>query len=682
MHSYMEKLLPDYVSLYHIELNSGKYEILRLEGNTNARTLMGKKIQPFATYDDYVKKYADTFILKEEREEFLEWHACRNMKRRMRDRDKITYHYRSVSKEGRDSYYEAYAVKESVDEESFYILLGYRNIDSILYKEKAIQEQLQNALDEIKLGNEIISSIAKTYQYISRIDIQGDWFEEISNMDKKNLNFINSGVLSVNNKKVCREYVAEAYQEAFFRFTDITTLAQRMENEETIAMDYQMKDGNWHKMRFIEKKRDENGQLTHVLCAIRSISDSKKKEENLLYQVAEARKEAAVKSRFLSNMSHDIRTPMNGIIGMIDLANHYPEDMEMQKRCREKIMETSKYLVSMMNDILDMNKLESGDYVEENVPFDLAELLKQANTGRQMAAEEKGIEYVIDWDKSDFEHRHLIGNPAYLERLLTAIADNAVKFTNPGGRICVWCREISSDDERAVYEFVCSDNGVGMSEDFVKHAFDVFSQERESSRSKYEGVGLGLAIAKKITARLSGTIDIQSQQDIGTTIRMTIPFKIGSMNLVPKAEQQEEISLEGMRALIAEDNELNREIVQFMLEGNGISVDCAADGAEAVQKFEASAPGYYDMILMDIMMPNMNGWDAARKIRAMKRPDAEKIPMLAMSANAFAEDIVNSRLAGMNRHMAKPLDERKLLTELKACIINARSVKIQGESYE
>ena len=546
-------------------------------------------------------------------------------------------------------------------------------MDGILYKEKAIQEQLQRALDEAKLSNEIIEAIAKSYQYISRIDISKNWFEEISNRAVENMNYKKSGEVTSGNRNACKKLVAEEYQEAFLKFADITTLPVRMKNEETIVMEYQMKDGNWHKLRFIEKKRDKDGNLTHVLCAIRSISDVKKKEQELLQQVAEARKDAALKSRFLSNMSHDIRTPINGIIGMTELADRYPDNPEIQKKCREKLLESAKHLVSMVNDILDMNKLETEQFVENDIPFNLAAVLNRVNTDQQMQAGKKKIDYVVDWEKSELNHMYLTGNPVYIEKLLTVITDNAVKFTKPGGNVSVWCRKISEDDERAVYEFGCSDNGIGMSEEFAGHAFEMFSQENKTSRTQYEGTGLGLAIAKKITERLGGTIEIKSKKSCGTTVTMTIPFKTGVQNLMQytenvNTESTEDIPLEGLHALIAEDNELNLEIAKLMLEETGICVECAADGKEAVAKFEESEPGYYDVIFMDIMMPYMNGWDATRKIRTLQRPDADKIPIIAMSANAFAEDIINSHISGMNWHLTKPIDADKLMTALKECI--------------
>lgn len=669
----LKKLFTEYVSLYRLELNSGKYEILRLIENTNAKQIVGEEYRIFADYDEFTRRYAETFIPETEQEEFLDWHKCENLKKRLQEKESLTYYYHSVSKDGKDSYYEAYAVKGKADGKNFYIFLGYRNVDVILYKEKAIQEQLQKALDEAKLSNEIIEAIAKSYQYISRIDISKNWFEEISNRAVENMNYKKSGEVTSGNRNACKKFVAEEYQEAFLKFADITTLPVRMKNEETIVMEYQMKDGNWHKLRFIEKKRDKDGNLTHVLCAIRSISDVKKKEQELLQQVAEARKDAALKSRFLSNMSHDIRTPINGIIGMTELADRYPDNLEIQKKCREKLVESARHLVSMVNDILDMNKLETEQFVENDIPFNLAAVLNRVNTDQQMQAGKKKIDYVVDWKKSELNHMYLMGNPVYIEKLLTVITDNAVKFTKPGGNVSVWCREISEDDERAFYEFGCSDNGIGMSEEFAGHAFEMFSQENKTSRTQYEGTGLGLAIAKKITERLGGTIEIKSKKNCGTTVTMTIPFKTGVQNLMQytenvNTESTEDIPLEGLHALIAEDNELNLEIAKLMLEEKGICVECAADGKEAVAKFEESEQGHYDVIFMDIMMPYMNGWDATRKIRTLQRPDADKIPIIAMSANAFAEDIINSHISGMNWHLTKPVDADKMMTALKECI--------------
>lgn len=667
----LDKLSSEYVSIYRIELNSGEYEILRLVADTNARQLVESNKQLYSSFDEYVIEYAKEFIPVDERAEFFDNLTCKEMKRKLTSAEKLTYHYHSISRLGQDKFFEAYAVKGQVDEHEFNIFLAFRNIDNIVYKEKEIQDKLQNALDEARLGNEIISAIAKTYQYISRIDIAADYFEEISNRDTTENNFIKSGTLSENNARVYKNVVDEEYQEAFMNFVNLKTLPERMAQEETIAIEYRTKSGNWHKLRFIEKKRDETGRLTNVLCVMRSISDTKKTEENLMNQVAEAKKDAALKTRFLSNMSHDIRTPINGILGMIDLSDHYPQDMEIQSRCRDKIKDMSRFLVSLVDDVLAINKLDTIQDVKQDIEFDLAEMLNRANNSKQIIAAEKNIDYIVDWERSDMKHMYLIGNPLYVERILLAIADNAVKFTNAGGSVRVWCRELSADDEQVTYEFGCTDTGIGMSEGFVSHAFDMFSQENATSRTRYEGTGLGLAIAKKLADKLGGTIELQSRQGSGTTVLVKLTFKIAS-GFEEKADVRadvEAVSVDKLKALVVEDNELNMEIVDFMLQDNGIIVEHAVDGAQAVEKFENSEPGYYDVILMDIMMPNLNGWDATRKIRSLDRADAGSIPIIAMSANAFAEDMINSRISGMNLHLTKPLSESKLIDAIRECLI-------------
>lgn len=417
--------------------------------------------------------------------------------------------------------------------------------------------------------------------------------------------------------------------------------------------------------------RDSQGNIIGIVGIVsdvtdRVVADKKKRRDDVV-------EDNSVKSGFLSNMSHVLRTPMNGIIGMIELADKYPGNLDIQQKCRDKIRDLSGKLSSVVTDILEISRLESGDSADRKVSFDLSEVLMLSNTHAQRQAEEKNIQYIIDWDRSDWEnadscHAYVVGNAFYVEHILTSVADNAVKFTNPGGNIHVWCREIESDSEKVVYEFSCQDNGIGMSPEFVSHAFDLFTQENDCKNGKYEGSGLGLAITKRMVERLGGRIDISSEKNKGTTVTMTIPFEIGSADEFQKEENIENVSLQGLRALVVEDNELNMEIVEYILESNGMIVDKAVDGLEAVDKFKHSKPGYYNVILMDIMMPNMDGWEAARKIRAMRRYDAPVIPIIAMSANSFAEDIVKSRISGMNQHLPKPIDANKLLAEIKKYI--------------
>ena len=312
--------------------------------------------------------------------------------------------------------------------------------------------------------------------------------------------------------------------------------------------------------------------------------------------------------------------------------------------------------------------------------FDLIAVLRDLNQTYHKKAAEKDIRYQVAWGKDTIRHPFVIGNPVYLSRILSNITDNAIKFSPAGSMITVWGGEEQLDEEHALVTFVCRDQGIGMSEEFAAHAFDMFTQEKVTSRSTYQGTGLGLAIVKQLVDRMGGSVTLQSRPGAGTTVTVKLPFKIGKQDdLKPAAQVKGDISFKGLRALVVEDNELNMEIACCMLENSGMEVTRAADGQEAVELFEKSTPGCFGVIYMDIMMPRMNGWDAARTIRAMNRPDAEIIPIIAMSANAFSEDIMDSRLAGMDIHLAKPLDEAKMINALKQCIAERSAVKLRND---
>ncbi len=531
-----------------------------------------------------------------------------------------------------------------------------------IYSDDALCEMQHKA----RIRNEIIDAIGKTYRYISRIDLQADYYEEITGLEELHtIEGNRTGSPSANARRMCEKRVAEDFQKDFLEFTDMATLPARLRNRETVEFEYRVKDGQWNRIRFIVKRRDEQGEVTHVLCAIRDISDFKEREQDLQKHALLAERDAREKGCFLTNMSHDIRTPMNGILGMLDLADRYPDDLSLQQYCRSKIRTTSDYLLSLVNDVLDMSKLESEENELPAINFDLASVLRRSNEESEKKAQKRQIDYVIDWGQTTYEHQFLIGNPVYATRILGIIADNAIKFSKSGSRVEVWCREECVDEKHSMFVFGCKDYGIGMSEEYVRHAFDMFSQENTTSRTAYEGTGLGLALAKKMADRIHATIEIESCKNVGTTVTTKIPFEIGQDGEMPEALNIDDIDIRGMRILVAEDNELNMEIARFILEDNGLVVEGASDGREAVEMFEKSAPGYYDAILMDIMMPRLDGRDAARRIRLLPREDAQSIPIIAMSANAFAEDIISSRLSGMDLHISKPVDNHKVITAIK-----------------
>lgn len=284
-----------------------------------------------------------------------------------------------------------------------------------------------------------------------------------------------------------------------------------------------------------------------------------------------------------------------------------------------------------------------------------------------MQAAEHSVHYIVDETQSRIVHRYLIGSPSHIKQVLMNLTSNAIKYNRENGSVTVSCRELSSDDTTAEFLFTCADTGIGMSEEFQKHAFEVFSQEgRHDVHTHYEGSGLGLSIVKALVEQMDGRMEFSSKEGVGTTFRIWLPITIDQMPLSALSDQAEApIDLHGVRVLVAEDNDLNMEIARFFIEQNGGTVIPAANGREAIQKFAASAPGEINIILMDVMMPVMNGYDATQFIRGMERPDAAEVPILAMSANAFQDDVLKSRAAGMNDHLAKPLSTEKLLSAIQ-----------------
>ena len=379
------------------------------------------------------------------------------------------------------------------------------------------------------------------------------------------------------------------------------------------------------------------------------------------------------KTEFLQRMSHDIRTPINGIRGMVEIGDRCPEDMARQADCRKKIWEASTLLLELVNEVLDMGKLESGEIMLEEREFDLKELLDSVGIVVDKQARERGITIITDG--YPVEHRCLIGSPLHLRRLLMNIISNAVKYNRVGGEIRLGCCEKpSADPETAQIEFTCADTGIGMSEEFQKHVFEPFAQERNTARSEYGGTGLGMPIAKSLAEKMGGTLSFVSRQGVGTTFTLSLPFRIchaPEKRNKPKRLLQTS-SIAGLHVLVAEDNRMNMEIAEFVLNVEEAFIIKAVNGEEAVRIFADSRPGEIDAILMDVMMPVMDGLEATRRIRAMKRPDARTIPIIAMTANAFAEDRQRAFAAGMDMHIAKPLEGSEMVETLERFVKSSR----------
>ena len=391
----------------------------------------------------------------------------------------------------------------------------------------------------------------------------------------------------------------------------------------------------------------------------------KEKDEKYKAELLRAAKKAEAaneaKTEFLQRMSHDIRTPINGICGMINVADHYADNMEKQTECRAKIKEASHLLLELINEVLDMSKLESDEVVLEEIPFNLNSISEEILGVIEHMATEQNIRII--WEEKEVTHWNLIGSPVHVKRILMNILSNAVKYNKENGYVYISCREIpSKQTAMTTLEFVCRDTGIGMTEAFQKRIFEPFAQEHAGSRTKFAGTGLGMPITKKLVEKMSGTISFESKEGTGTTFVIRIPFRIDTdMKDRTEAEEKTETSIHGLHVLLTEDNELNMEIAEFVLQNEGAVVTKAWNGQKAVDIFRKNRPGEFDVILMDIMMPVMNGYEAAKMIRSLDREDAKVIPIIAMTANAFTEDKMRAKEAGMDEHIAKPVDGKLLV---------------------
>lgn len=468
-----------------------------------------------------------------------------------------------------------------------------------------------------------------------------------------------------------RERVAPAYQEAFGEFLKLKDLEERLGDRRFIGYTFEDVEGLWYQALLIPQKFEQDDHKQIVMLVIRDVSEQKRKEmtyqEDLRVTAEEAERANAVKTDFLKRMSHDMRTPINGIRGLANVGKNHIHDVDKIEECLDEIMRSSDMLVDLVNNVLNMSKLESGGIQLTEEAFDLQEMLDDVERFVNVQAERKQISLQIN--SAEVEHYHLIGSPLHIRQIFQNIIENAVKFNMDSGSVNVVCRELVSDENTVELEMVCADTGIGMSEEFQKHVFEAFVQEDTSVRTTYSGIGLGLAITKKLVNCMDGEISFESERGIGTVFTVKLPVQIDRAYYQLSEKKDPLQVMKGLQILLVEDNELNMEITEYMLTEQGAVVIEAWNGKEAADIYESCESGTFDVILMDIMMPVMNGLEAARCIRASEKEDAQSIPIIALSANAFDDDIAQSLAAGMNMHLAKPLEFQKVIEAIAALVV-------------
>ena len=526
---------------------------------------------------------------------------------------------------------------------------------------------LKKALDEETKKTEIISAIATLYVTIVQANVNERTYELLKGHDLVQKILGQKGKIDDVMERLPTAFAAPEGREKYREFLDIDTLEERLRNTNSVSIEFMGANGEWRLSRFIVKSRDAQGNVVDVLYVARDITEEKSRE--LMYQkqlkesMEDAQRANLSKTAFLRRMSHDIRTPLNGIVGMIHIAEKHNNDVVKLQECGQKILQSTDYLQDLINNVLDISKLESGSLVLEHKSFDLVELLSNNLTVVAMSAYENGVRFEGGVEASTIRHRYLIGSPVHLSRVLMNLASNAIKYNHFHGTVNVHCEELSDDGNMAVFQFVCSDTGLGMSEEFQKHAFDVFAQEGKQSTTTFSGSGLGLSIVKDIVELMGGTIELESEENVGSTFTVTVSFEID--HLVENNDSQKDscpqsMDLSGKWVLLVEDNAINMEIAHAILEEEHLNITEAKNGKEALEIFQNSRMDEYDVIIMDVMMPVMDGLEATKAIRELEREDAKKIPIIAMTANAFEEDRKACLDAGMDEHIAKPIDIEKL----------------------
>lgn len=468
-----------------------------------------------------------------------------------------------------------------------------------------------------------------------------------------------------------RERVAPAYQEAFGEFLKLKDLEERLGDRRFIGYTFEDVEGLWYQALLIPQKFEQDDHKQIVMLVIRDVSEQKRKEmtyqEDLRVTAEEAERANAVNTDFLKRMSHDMRTPINGIRGLANVGKNHIHDVDKIEECLDEIMRSSDMLVDLVNNVLNMSKLESGGIQLTEEAFDLQEMLDDVERFVNVQAERKQISLQIN--SAEVEHYHLIGSPLHIRQIFQNIIENAVKFNMDSGSVNVVCRELVSDENTVELEMVCADTGIGMSEEFQKHVFEAFTQEDTSARTTYSGIGLGLAITKKLVNCMNGEVSFESERGIGTVFTVKLPVQIDRAYYQLSEKKDPLQVMKGLQILLVEDNELNMEITEYMMTEQGAVVTEAWNGKEAADIYESCESGTFDVILMDIMMPVMNGLEAARCIRASEKEDAQSIPIIALSANAFDDDIAQSLAAGMNMHLAKPLEFQKVIEAIAALVV-------------
>lgn len=642
----------DYMTAFVLNLDTDEYEFV-----FNQETNHAQKHEEFRAFSDYVDAYASAFALPEFRDVMRRELDSNEIKKHFETEDEYHFSFETSPNAAGLSCFQAHIVKE-YEEGSHFAFLGFRSIDEIVQKERFYKDALQKVNQALQHQLDMITSALPGGVKISNDDPEysfkyvSEHFAQMLGYDTPEELMEASGgtIADLAHPDDLKQGIAQALEQ--YSKADHYEITYRMK----------CKNGSW---KYIEDRGHKIRKPDGVIEHWNLILDKNELVEKTIALESE-KKANQSKSDFLSRMSHDMRTPLNGIIGLMDICMKHPEDRTLVDSSRLKARVAADHLLSLINDTLELSKLESEEAKLAKEDFYLPELIHEVETIAQMRADEECITIRFMDDPYSIPYPNLIGSSLHVKQIFLNLITNSIKYNRKNGSVDCYLKEEKESEERVLIDVTIKDTGIGMSEDFLKNIFQPFVQADQGARSQYKGTGLGMAIVKELLERMGGTIQIDSVENQGTTIHVVIPFEIAEESAaVQEMSELPKENLSGRRILLVEDNELNREIAAFLLKDEGISVTEAEDGQQAVECFLKMPEGYYDAVLMDIMMPVMDGYQATREIRGSGKKDAEMIPIIAMTANAFAEDKRKTMEAGMDAHLSKPINVPELMDTIR-----------------
>ncbi len=661
----IQTLSMSFRNVFTANLQDGRAKVIRLAEDYQVKAVRDAAKASFS-FDDIIRRWTKENVCPEDKERIAKIMNMENLRQVFARQSQLVGTYRSIEGDQLHNYQYDFRRVGTTDT----IVAGFRIIDAI------VKEQ-EMRLKEEKEHAEVISSLSTIYSTIFRADLDSHQYEVLTTVKPMEEITGKQGNFDDVKAKVLEVFMAADMRETMDEFLNLKTLADRLKKVNTIETEYKNPQGQWMKARFIVKRRDGEGKVKEVLYVAHDCTDEKIKEfeqkERLSQALASSRQASKAKSTFLSNMSHDIRTPMNAIMGFTALAQSHIDDQELVKDYLDKISTSGAHLLSLINDVLDMSRIASGSVKLEEKLVHLPDLFRDLRAMTQGMVAAKNLNFYVE--TKDVKHEDVFADKLRLNQVLLNIIGNAIKFTEPGGDIGILISEKpSSKKDSTTYEITVRDSGIGMSKEFMEHIFETFTRENTATVSGIQGTGLGMAITKNIVNMMGGDIQVDSKEGKGSVFTVILNLRLSNADASKKhlselekgevldsdhddftKQKKKSHNYAGKRALLAEDNELNAEIATAILEETGMVIDSVNDGDIAVETIRNAPADYYDLVFMDIQMPKMDGYTATREIRTLADNHKAYIPIVAMTANAFEEDKQKAFACGMNGHIIKPV---------------------------